>query len=86
MRRGVAQNAWSPQTGGYPVVPVGVARGVLAGLLMRSESAEDRVVTAFPDVATFSSLARRVSVPLAAAAIEVWMVSAEGTVIEGDPA
>lgn len=62
------------------------SNALLAGLLMRSESAEDRVVLAFPDMATFASLAQRVSVPLAAAAIEVWMVSENGKVIEGAPA
>ena len=56
---------------------------LLAGLLMRSESADDRVVLAFPDMATFSNLARRVAAPLAAASVEVWMVSKDGSVTEG---
>ena len=49
---------------------------------MRTYSDEDRVVLAFPDVATFAALAKRVSVPLATAAIEVWMVSEDGVVTE----
>jgi hypothetical protein len=32
---------------------------------------------------TFGNLAQRVTVPLAAAAIEIWMVSEDGTVQEG---
>jgi hypothetical protein len=58
---------------------------VLAGLLMRTEITQDRVVLAFPDMATFANLARRVAPPLAAASIEIWMVSADGTVTEGTP-
>ena len=46
---------------------------------MRSESTEARVVLAFPDMATFGNLARRVAAPLAAASIEVWMVSEDGS-------
>jgi|NGEPerStandDraft_6_1074524.scaffolds.fasta_scaffold90754_1 hypothetical protein len=58
---------------------------LLAGLLMRSESTEGRVVLAFPDMATFSNLAQRIAAPLAAASIEVWMVSEDGKVTEGNP-
>lgn len=55
---------------------------LLSGLLMRAEAPGARVVLAFPDVATFSNLAGRVTRPLASAGIEVWLVGADGTVRE----
>jgi hypothetical protein len=61
------------------------SNALLAGLLMRAESTQDRVVLAFPDMATFATLANRVSSPLAAAGIEVWMVSEDGNVQQGRP-
>jgi hypothetical protein len=59
------------------------SNALLSGLLMRAdtEAPGARVVLAFPDVATFNNLGRRVSVPLAAAGIEVWFVREDGGVV-----
>jgi len=61
------------------------SNALLAGLLMRADSPDARVVLAFPEMTTFTNLTRRVIGPLAAAAIEVWIVSEAGVVTEGSP-
>ncbi len=53
---------------------------LLSGLLMRTTNPDARVVLAFPRMTTFANLAERVAWPLAAASIEVWLVSEDGTV------
>jgi hypothetical protein len=61
------------------------SNALLSGVLMRAEGPAARVVLAFPDVPTFSNLGRWVAGPLAAAGIEVWLVSEDGTVTETPP-
>ena len=56
------------------------SNALLSGLLMRSEDSNARVVLAFPDVPTFSSLGERVAAPLRAAGVEVWLVRENGEV------
>ena len=60
------------------------SNALLAGLLMRSESPDARVVLAFPEMTTFSNLTSRVRGPLHSAGIEVWTVSEHGVVAEFD--
>ena len=55
---------------------------LLAGVLMRSDSPDARVVLAFPAIETFATLARRSILPLTKSGIEVWLVSEQGAVTE----
>jgi hypothetical protein len=54
------------------------SNAVLAGLLMRAEHDDARVVLAFPDMPTFTSLGGRVVTPLGSAGVEVWTVRSDG--------
>ncbi len=56
------------------------SHATLAGLIMRADRPDARVVLAFPDVPTFTNLARRVAGPLNTASIEVWLVTEDGHV------
>jgi hypothetical protein len=56
------------------------SNALLTGLLMRAEAPGARVVLAFPDVPTYSNLGIRVTAPLNAATIEIWLVREDGEV------
>jgi hypothetical protein len=56
------------------------SNALLAGLLMRAEEDDARVVLAFPDMPTFSNLGSRVLQPLTAAGVEVWLVDEDGDI------
>lgn len=56
------------------------SHALLSGLLMREANTEARVALAFPDFETYRSLARRVSGPLRAAGVEIWLVDESGDV------
>lgn len=56
------------------------ADAVLAGLLMRGDNPDDRVVLALPDKPTFSTLATRCATSFAAIGIEIWLVTESGTI------
>jgi hypothetical protein len=58
------------------------SNALLSGLLMRAETGETRTVLAFPDVATYTHLGKRVAGPLATAGIELWFVAEDGAVTE----
>jgi hypothetical protein len=58
------------------------SNALLSGLIMRAESTDARTVLAFPAVATYTTLARRVAGPLTAAGIAVWLVAEDGVVTE----
>jgi hypothetical protein len=60
------------------------SHALLAGVLMRSDHDEARVVLAFPEMETYTTLARRSASTLAAAGIELWLVAADGQVHPGD--
>jgi hypothetical protein len=49
---------------------------------MGAEAPAARIVLAFPDVATYHHLARRVVAPLVAAGIELWLIGEQGTVTD----
>lgn len=56
------------------------SHALLSGTLMRAENPSSRVVLAFPAVATYENLARRLSATLHRIGIEVWLVDEAGTV------
>jgi hypothetical protein len=58
---------------------------LLSGLLMRAENADARVVLAFPDIPTFKNLAIRITTPLSAASIEVWLVGRDDEITHLSP-
>lgn len=53
---------------------------VLAGLLMRGEHPDDRVVLALPDKPTFATLATRCAPSFAAIGVEIWLVTESGAI------
>lgn len=61
------------------------ADAVLAGLLMRGDNPDDRVVLALPDKPTFSALATRCAPSFATIRIEVWLVKESGAIRECSP-
>ena len=58
---------------------------LLAGVLMRSDNPDDRIVLAFPEVETYATLARRSLGPLGRAGIDIWLVGEDGAVREVGP-
>jgi hypothetical protein len=52
--------------------------GLLAGLTMRGDHPDARIVVAFPSMETFRNLSRRVIVPLRDAGVEIWLVDDNG--------
>lgn len=58
------------------------AMAVLAGATMRSAEQGSRVALAFPDFTTYRNLSARVEPALRAMAVEVWLVTEDGTVLE----
>jgi hypothetical protein len=53
--------------------------GILSALVMRGDDQSARVVAAFPDKPTYQNLASKVSAPLLASGVEIWLVNEAGT-------
>ncbi|WCO68934.1 hypothetical protein PO878_09380 [Iamia majanohamensis] len=70
------QKTYAPQTQARAYF----SHALLSGTLMRAENPSSRVVLAFPAVATYENLARRLSATLHRIGIEVWLVDEAGTV------
>jgi hypothetical protein len=58
------------------------SHALLAGLLMRADAADARIVLAFPAMPTFERLADRVVGPLTRTGIELWLVHSGGLVTQ----
>lgn len=56
------------------------SHALLAGVLLRADHDLARVALAFPDKETYLTLARRCAATLAAARIEIWLVTSDGAV------
>jgi hypothetical protein len=83
-----ATYARGPRNGDLKTTPAAAqarayfSSALLSGLIMGAEAPAARIVLAFPDVATYHHLARRVVAPLVAAGIELWLIGEQGTVTD----